>query len=360
MARVAACVVSRIVGPASVKRYSQLPLALAAAAYLPPTRPRPLMPTFFFAFAGTVVEVLTGRPPYADMGPEQAYYLIGLKCAPPSLPADASDDAKDFLECCFHADPRARSTAKALLSHRWIASASHPAALYSRTMPVGEPTRLHSMSFEGVPRSVSDSGDSLLRGRIMSTGEGTHQDYDTALDDISSLLEKLLFAQADNIVAGWAERLQQISEYRSTNLSVDTLSNLHGEICRIFLLRSPDCKVDDIVASLYLQMDQNLRGDVKFALEEYPDAVLDTLRAKCRDRLRPHWVFGVMPHLKGVCRTLLSECRGSGLVSGREGGACACGLGRRRAAHRRGAVRRVSEGGRRRMVPSLPAGKGWV
>lgn len=32
--------------------------------------------------AGTVVEMLTGRLPYADMGPEQAYYLIGLKCAP--------------------------------------------------------------------------------------------------------------------------------------------------------------------------------------------------------------------------------------------------------------------------------------
>jgi len=67
----------------------------------------------------TVLELLTGSPPYHDMPKTQAMYHI-IENSQPPLPDCLSVIAKDFLNCCFQRDPNNRSTISELLQHPWI------------------------------------------------------------------------------------------------------------------------------------------------------------------------------------------------------------------------------------------------
>lgn len=67
----------------------------------------------------TVIELLTGSPPYFELGPMSALFNIVEDRHPP-LPDNISDTMKSFLKCCFKKDPRKRPTAADLLEHPWI------------------------------------------------------------------------------------------------------------------------------------------------------------------------------------------------------------------------------------------------
>jgi serine/threonine protein kinase len=67
----------------------------------------------------TIIELLTGEPPYANMLPVSALYRI-VEDAMPPLPAGLSMELEEFLGLCFKKEPSDRPTARALLSHAWI------------------------------------------------------------------------------------------------------------------------------------------------------------------------------------------------------------------------------------------------
>lgn len=67
----------------------------------------------------TVVELLTGDPPYAKLNPMAAMHAIVTEASPP-LPQGMSEAAKDFLRCCFQKNITKRATARALGSHYWL------------------------------------------------------------------------------------------------------------------------------------------------------------------------------------------------------------------------------------------------
>ena len=67
----------------------------------------------------TVIELLTGKPPYFDLGQMQAMFRIVQDEHPP-LPDNISPDLEDFLLECFKKDPAERITAKKLLKHPWL------------------------------------------------------------------------------------------------------------------------------------------------------------------------------------------------------------------------------------------------
>ncbi|KAI9449930.1 kinase-like domain-containing protein [Lactarius psammicola] len=75
----------------------------------------------------TVIELLTGRPPYGDIG--NAIQVTGLvlrmmfrivedECPP--IPERFSGPLVGFLKECFHKDPAMRPSAKKLLEHEWL------------------------------------------------------------------------------------------------------------------------------------------------------------------------------------------------------------------------------------------------
>jgi serine/threonine protein kinase len=60
-----------------------------------------------WSVACTVVELLTGSPPYFDLQPMPALFAIVRDQRPP-IPAGVSPELKNFLTRCFHKDPEAR------------------------------------------------------------------------------------------------------------------------------------------------------------------------------------------------------------------------------------------------------------
>jgi serine/threonine protein kinase len=67
----------------------------------------------------TIIELLTGAPPYADMIAFSAMFRMVQEKHPP-LPDDISPALEDFLLKCFRRDPTERPTAAELLKHPWI------------------------------------------------------------------------------------------------------------------------------------------------------------------------------------------------------------------------------------------------
>jgi serine/threonine protein kinase len=67
----------------------------------------------------TVVELVTGKPPYFDLPFATALYRIYSDDHPP-LPEGISSHLKEFLMECFQKDVSFRSTAPQLLEHAWL------------------------------------------------------------------------------------------------------------------------------------------------------------------------------------------------------------------------------------------------
>lgn len=67
----------------------------------------------------TIIELLTGKPPYFDLTTMAALFRIVRDDHPP-IPEFFSDLLVDFLMCCFQKDPSKRGTAASLLTHPWL------------------------------------------------------------------------------------------------------------------------------------------------------------------------------------------------------------------------------------------------
>lgn len=67
----------------------------------------------------TVIELYTGKPPYADLITMTAMFKIVEDECPP-LPSGISDNFQNFLKLCFKKNPHERPTAQMLLHHPWV------------------------------------------------------------------------------------------------------------------------------------------------------------------------------------------------------------------------------------------------
>ncbi|KAG9289193.1 hypothetical protein G9A89_022502 [Geosiphon pyriformis] len=67
----------------------------------------------------TVIELLTGKPPYSDLLSMTALFRIVEDDCPP-IPEGISNELRDFLKQCFQKDSNLRPTARDLFRHSWI------------------------------------------------------------------------------------------------------------------------------------------------------------------------------------------------------------------------------------------------
>ncbi|KAI8338249.1 kinase-like domain-containing protein [Chlamydoabsidia padenii] len=67
----------------------------------------------------TLIELVTGKPPYTNMNAMSAMFRIVEDDYPP-LPDNISDEMKSFLLCCFQKNPDDRPTAAQLKNHLWL------------------------------------------------------------------------------------------------------------------------------------------------------------------------------------------------------------------------------------------------
>ena len=67
----------------------------------------------------TVIELLTGKPPYFDLAPMAALFRI-VSDDGPALPPGISSALKAFFKLCFQKQPSLRKSADELLLHPWL------------------------------------------------------------------------------------------------------------------------------------------------------------------------------------------------------------------------------------------------
>ncbi|KAF8265070.1 kinase-like domain-containing protein [Lactarius quietus] len=68
----------------------------------------------------TVIELLTGRPPYGDIGNAMTVMFRIVEDESPPIPERFSGPLLDFLKECFHKDPAMRPSAEQLFEHEWL------------------------------------------------------------------------------------------------------------------------------------------------------------------------------------------------------------------------------------------------
>lgn len=72
-----------------------------------------------WSLGATIIEMLTGKPPFANYGPLVACHAVG-KGEKIVYPCDISNSCKSFLDSCFIFNPFLRSGIKDLKHHEWI------------------------------------------------------------------------------------------------------------------------------------------------------------------------------------------------------------------------------------------------
>ncbi|KAG6833014.1 hypothetical protein H0H87_012600 [Tephrocybe sp. NHM501043] len=73
-----------------------------------------------WSLACTVIELLTGRPPYADIANSMTVMYSIVEDDMPPLPPSCSPLLRDFLTICFNKDPSRRPSAMMLFEHPWL------------------------------------------------------------------------------------------------------------------------------------------------------------------------------------------------------------------------------------------------
>jgi serine/threonine protein kinase len=159
-----------------------------------------------WSVGAVVIEMATGRPPFAELAPVTALFKIGSSGQIPAFPASLSDKAKDFLTLCFQRDVKLRPSASELLSHIFFQDEYERAHLDDDTSS----TRLSSLtssqaSLFGTTSSVKSS-DKLSKSppsvkptpppqpppipATASKAESAESDEEEDLDDVISFLRE--------------------------------------------------------------------------------------------------------------------------------------------------------------------------
>ncbi|KAH7890826.1 hypothetical protein F5I97DRAFT_1975393 [Phlebopus sp. FC_14] len=68
----------------------------------------------------TVIELLTGRPPYGDIANSMTVMFRIVEDEMPPLPEGCSEALQDFLRQCFNKNPELRPDAETLCEHPWL------------------------------------------------------------------------------------------------------------------------------------------------------------------------------------------------------------------------------------------------
>eukprot|EP01135_Chromosphaera_perkinsii_P007627 Nk52_evm83s914 gene=Nk52_evmTU83s914 len=141
----------------------------------------------------TVIELLSGHPPYYEFAPMPALFRIVQDDHPP-IPEGSSGALKDFLLQCFQKDPNLRVSAKKLLKHPWLnkGEKNKPIDRWDKALNTIKQfnTALKSNSHKGNESYVAHTLD--LSGKKRSISRGSVQELfksstlTSAKDDFSS------------------------------------------------------------------------------------------------------------------------------------------------------------------------------
>ncbi|KAI9489785.1 kinase-like domain-containing protein, partial [Zychaea mexicana] len=118
----------------------------------------------------TLIELATGKPPYANMIAMSAMFRIVEDDYPP-LPESISAEMRDFLLSCFQKDPDHRPSATKLKQHPWILKHKQqcPSLVSDKSSAVAP-----SSSFVSFPSSASSTSSPSSQPSTSSSSSSAH------------------------------------------------------------------------------------------------------------------------------------------------------------------------------------------
>ncbi|XP_015934263.1 mitogen-activated protein kinase kinase kinase 5 isoform X1 [Arachis duranensis] len=131
---------------------------LMMAAIKKESNPDIAMAIDIWSLGCTIIEMLTGRPPWSEFEGPQAMFKV-LHRSPP-IPETLSSEGQDFLKQCFRRNPADRPTAATLLTHAFVQNLHdqdvliHPQQLYH---PKGDPGPKENTRRRNSPKHNSKS-----------------------------------------------------------------------------------------------------------------------------------------------------------------------------------------------------------
>eukprot|EP01138_Halocafeteria_seosinensis_P011166 gb/GECG01011404.1/.p1 GENE.gb/GECG01011404.1/~~gb/GECG01011404.1/.p1 ORF type:complete len:1434 (+),score=250.95 gb/GECG01011404.1/:1-4302(+) len=152
----------------------------------------------------TIIEMLTGKPPYFDYNPMTALFRIVQDEYPP-FPEQISPALRDFLIQCFKKEPSFRKSAQELLSHPWIVNTVKSKALSSGKQQVsesaGDGTEKIMEKAASVIEQARASNEKLKDKQNLSSlfGNATADAFGDDDDDDTALLQLQKDIQRGNI-----------------------------------------------------------------------------------------------------------------------------------------------------------------
>ncbi|XP_064972643.1 mitogen-activated protein kinase kinase kinase 5-like isoform X1 [Musa acuminata AAA Group] len=128
----------------------------------------------------TIIEMFTGKQPWSGLEGAAAMFKVLHKN--PTIPESLSNDAKDFLQCCFRRNPAERPTANMLLEHPFIQLSDHYNGHGSLQAFAGIKIIDNTISTREKNKSRSES---CVRGRHSINGESRQSHPGTSETDVS-------------------------------------------------------------------------------------------------------------------------------------------------------------------------------
>ena len=155
----------------------------------------------------TAIEMAEGRPPYAEVHPMRAIFMIPTKPPPTLKQADCfSNEFSDFISRCLVKSPEERPSATALLQHKFIKQSKGPAlvkALVEVTLAkleeedddgeVDEDDEFYTASNTMVQRTYDNRDNESLVIRDTVTDLGTLVIVDDDDDDAMDTMKRELY-----------------------------------------------------------------------------------------------------------------------------------------------------------------------
>ncbi|KAH8914541.1 Pkinase-domain-containing protein [Atractiella rhizophila] len=143
-----------------------------------------------WSLACTIIELISGRPPYGEMQPLSAMFRIVEDPYPP-LP-ECSIELRDFLISCFAKDPDDRPSAEQLCHHPWVArnwdGSSRMTLNPQDSIPFSRRISSEVKNFQLIDlQEFAASTDNLVGSSPHPTGLLASVDTDTTLEPIPSI-----------------------------------------------------------------------------------------------------------------------------------------------------------------------------
>eukprot|EP01060_Flectonema_neradi_P025613 TRINITY_DN3440_c0_g1_i1.p1 TRINITY_DN3440_c0_g1~~TRINITY_DN3440_c0_g1_i1.p1 ORF type:complete len:520 (+),score=113.07 TRINITY_DN3440_c0_g1_i1:59-1618(+) len=121
-----------------------------------------------WAVGATIIEMTTGKPPWAELPPVPVLYKIGKTNEPVPMPKKSdgfSDELIDLLQSCMKRNPHQRPTVNQLLDHPWV----NPDSVVDPTKKVSSSMELkHRMSIASAELSGSNANTPTSDARALT------------------------------------------------------------------------------------------------------------------------------------------------------------------------------------------------